>query len=368
MTVFSYTMKQLLRKKLSLVLILVVPAQAVGVMFGFGLTGASNLAIGIVDHDNTQLTELLSDFLGESSALNSLEETDIKNALAGGGTDYVLVIDSGFTEKLINNQNPSIRGYGIQETNTSRPVKVKVDSFLSAAHNLAKIAGNEAAFYRGMESYTAGSFSVNVQSYGEADQNVNKILSGMGLLAISMMFLSIMTALNLLEEKKNHTFFRVLISPISLKSYMLQKILCFLVLFLVMITFALLSFRFLFEIYLGPSPVNLFIVLAVFALLCIAMSVALASLTRTSQQLGTAATLTIMPLSMLGGLFWPREIMPEILQDIGQFLPTTWLVNAAGTVVLGNPINDALPALAILIGYTLVFFLLGTWSKKDIAR
>ncbi len=367
MTVFIYTLKRISRNKLTLGLILVIPALAIGVLFGVAGDPYSDLSVGIVDQDQTPLTAMLSDYLEDSFPVSDLEEGEITGALAGGNVDYALVIEAGFTEKLINNNMPTLRGYSIQETNLARPVKHKVESYLSAAKNIASTANDSATFYRGMADFNNGSFGVNVQAYSDVEKSSDGAIHSMGFLAMTMLFFSAMAAVNLIEDRKNRTYYRILASPVSIKSYIFQKIISFFVLLLVMVVVVLLVVQLLFGLYLGPLPLDLFLVMAFFALLCVSMSVALAGLTRTTQQVGTASTLAIMPLTMLGGLFWPREIMPGFLQVIGEFLPTTWVMKAAVKVIMGNSLSSAFTELAVLSGFILVFFLLGSWRQKDIA-
>ena len=369
MTVLIYTLKRLFRNKANLFLTLLIPAVAIGVVFGVGDFGSATLSVGLVDLDKTPLTQMLAQSLEETSNVVLIEEDGIRQALASGQIDYALVVDSGFSEEIINNQDPSLRGYSIQETNMSRPIKFNVEGFLGAAKGLAATAaGDQDEFYKGLNDYHAGSFVLDSQAYSDAGKSVNNALGGMGLLAMTMMMLSSVTAVNLIKDRDNRTFFRVLASPVTLKSYMLQNILCSLTLLLTQVAIVLLIVRFVFGFHLGASLLSLYAVMAVFALLCVSMGVALAALARTIQQAGTIASLVITPMSMLGGLFWPRTIMPDILQTIGKFIPTTWVMSAAEKVMLGNSWSSAAPDLAILLGFTLVFFLLGTWRQTDIAR
>lgn len=369
MTVSIYTLKRICRNKLTLGLILVIPALAIGVLFGVAGDPYSDISVGIVDQDQTPLTAMLSDYLEDSFPVSELEEGQITGALAAGDVDYALVIDAGFTGELINHNMPALRGYSIQETNLARPVKHKIESYLGAANSIALTANDSAAFYRGMADFNTGSFGVKVQAYSDSDveKSSDGAIHSMGFLAMTMLFFSAMAAVNLVEDRNNRTYFRILASPVSIRSYIFQKIISFFFLLLVMVFVVFLVVQLLFDLYLGPLPLDLFLVMAFFALLCVSMSVALAGLTRTTQQVGTASTLAIMPMTMLGGLFWPREIMPGSMQVIGEFLPTTWVMRAAGTVIVGNPLSSAFTELAVLSGFILVFFVLGSWRQKDIA-
>ena len=87
------------------------------------------------------------------------------------------------------------------------------------------------------------------------------------------------------------------------------------------------------------------------------------------RQAGIIASLLITPMSMLGGLLWPREVMPVILQQIGRFMPAAWVMDAAQRLILGSPLAKMFPGeMLIMFLYTLVFFLLGSWRRVDVAR
>ncbi len=369
MIYFTHSLKRLLRNRFNLFFILVFPSLLLGFIFGFGDFGSGNLSVGLVDMDNTTLTEVLAETLRESSPLTILEEEDIRGVLASGRVDYVLVIDSGFTEDVLNNKQGSLRGYSIQETNLAVPVKMKMESFISSSKSLAAAAnGDVEAFYKGLNDYRNGSFSLRSTSLDENQKDINAAMGGIGLLSMNMLFLATFATINLLKDKENKTYYRVLASPLTVKSYMLQSILSFLLVSLLQVAGAFLVIVYVFKIYLGPSVLNLFVIMSAFALLCVSFGVALSSIARNTRQAVNAATLLITPLSMLGGYLWPREIMPEILQKIARFLPTPWVVDGAHRVMLGNPLSSAAPEIIIMLLYALVFFLLGSWRRVDVYR
>jgi ABC-2 type transport system permease protein len=369
MTVFKYTVKRLLRNKGNLFMILFLTPLFIGITFGLGSFTKDSISVGLVDLDNTPLTNMLLESLEETSPVYLFAEDEIRNALASSKVDYVLVVDSGFTEQLLAGNEPALRGYSIQETNIASRVKVKAEGFLGAARSLAAAAkGNEIAFYQGLDQYRGGSFVLKCDTFRNNDRDISGTLSALGLLGMSMMMLSSFTSINLIRDRENRTFYRVMAAPVPLKYYMLQNILCFFLILLMQVGVMFLVVHFVFGFYLGLSAAKLYLVMAVFAMLCVSMGVALSALARTVQQAGTIASLIITPMSMLSGLFWPRELMPGILQTLGNYLPPTWLIAAAKKVMLGQPLSSAGMELAILLGFTAAFFLLGTWRRADIAK
>jgi len=368
MTVFSNALKRLFRNKVTLMMILIFPPAFIGMIFGLGNFGPTSITVGMVDLDNTPLTQMLTESLQETSPIVFLEEEGIRSALASSKADYILVIDPGFSQDIIEGKDPSIRGYSIQEANLASRVKLQVEGFLGAAKSLAAVSQGADEFYSGLMAYEAGSFALNTQSLQTGSKSIDIGMGGIGMLAMQMLLLSSFTTINLIKDRENRTFYRILASPISLRSYMLQNIVCFLLVLLIQVGITFIVVQYVFGIYLGASVLNLFLVMAVFALLCVSMGMALSSLVKTTRQAGTVSSLIITPMSMLSGLFWPRSMMPEILQTIGQFLPATWVVEAAQKVMLGNSLIDTGMELGILMGFTVVFFLLGTWRKADVAK
>ena len=44
-------------------------------------------------------------------------------------------------------------------------------------------------------------------------------------------------------------------------------------------------------------------------------------MTKNAEEVGVISTLLIIPMTLLGGAFWPRWVMPELLQELGKFVP-----------------------------------------------
>lgn len=72
----------------------------------------------------------------------------------------------------------------------------------------------------------------------------------------------------------------------------------------------------------------------------------------TSESIQAVTTLLVLALALLGGMWFPVEIMPDAMQTLATALPSYWL-NAVGRAVMGAP-AFGWAGLAVLVGWTVV--------------
>ena len=75
-----------------------------------------------------------------------------------------------------------------------------------------------------------------------------------------------------------------------------------------------------------------------------------------------------MPMMFISGVFYPLETMPWIFQKIAYLVPLTYANNALrGVMLKGAGFGDIWTSIAVLLGFTLLFFALGvTRFNRDI--
>lgn len=367
MIIFGNRWKRLFRSRLTLLLVLGFPPLMISFLFGLGSSSAEPITLGLVDQDRTELTYQLEEVMKGQALVIHLEEKEMTAALADNRIDVALVVENGFTEDLLKRRNLPIYSISIQNSHRSIPLGMTAENLIRAAEHLAqKSEGDETLFYRSLGKYRQGPLRLEVIHASGADpMRSNFAVGSMGILGLNMLFLGIHTAMHILKDRENKTFYRVMISPMPQWSYMLQSILCFFLILLVQITGVFLISHYGLEMYLGANTKAVFAVMTVFAMVCVAFGIAVVALTKTTKQAATTASLLLTPMAMLGGMLWPREIMPEILQRVGWFLPTTWMMEAVGKVVDNGALLDAAWEVAILLLFALVFFLLGSWRRTD---
>ena len=361
MTIFINNLKRLSRDKFAVIMMVVLPTIFIAVSM-YALGGGTPLNVAVIDKDNTELTSMLKSELQSSTNIIEVQEKDIKQMLINGKLDYSISIDDGFTEALINGKDVKLQSVSLKETNSSVPIKFFVNNFVNSAKNIAAAAkGSEADFYKGMELYASKIVSVDYSKIenAEVDTKRNTLLS-FGFMVMFMLFLSTNASTMILEDKQFKTYGRVLSSPISTRSYFLQNLLSYIVITLAQISIIFSLLVFVFKADLGPSVFNILVLFSIFALTSVALGLAISSLTKDLRQNNAMSYLIVIPVCMLGGCFWPREVMPEVLQHLSSFTPVTWVLKASEKLLYGGSLYAIGSEIAILLLFALVFFIVGS--------
>ncbi|MFZ5354124.1 MAG: ABC transporter permease [Bacillota bacterium] len=364
MVIFQNNIKRLLRDKYTFIMMVLMPVIFISfIMFSVG--GNSPVPVTVIDKDNTELTEMLREKLSRNCVLVDADEGEIQRKLLRNRTAYVVVIEEGFTGKLISGENPKLKGYSIKETNVSMAAKTYIEGFMISVKNIAKAAkGDEAAFYKGMEYYNEDSLSAKYETIGKSDGKRSYTAAGIGYLFMFMMYLAVNSTSLILEDKKLKTYGRVLAAPVSTRAYTLQNLISGYFIVFIQVALIMLIMRYMFRADFGPSMFNVFIMLAIFGLTAIALGAMINSFSKDPRQANSMASLLLVPICMLGGCFWPRWLMPDILQQASRFVPTSWALDALEKLLFGRALTDVYLEISILLLFTLVFFLIGSNRKR----
>ena len=78
-----------------------------------------------------------------------------------------------------------------------------------------------------------------------------------------------------------------------------------------------------------------------------AMGVIVGIYAKTWDHIGMFTTFVFMPLSMLGGVFWSIEMLPEFWRNISMLNPLYWMINGLRYATLG--VGDTSPEISLLI-------------------
>lgn len=367
MIIFKNNMKRLLRDKYNLIVMVILP---VIFMSLFIYAGSRNIPVrvGIIDNDDTYLTQNLIHGLEKNCIVLFLKEEEIKDGLLDDSIEYGVKIDKGFTESILSGEEAQIKAYGIKDYNALIPAKLYINNFINSARKIALAsAGDEEKFKKGLEYYLKGSFEIQYENVSYSSSRGYYVQSGLGFVVMFMMYMAINAAALIGEDKKLKTYERILMSPLTLKEYTVGNILSFFAIIWIQILMLFGIMKFLFGMDFGSSAVSLLIFTFIYSAVCVSMGMAVVNLAKSLKQVYALTHLIVIPMSMLGGCFWPKEIMPDMLQRISEFVPVTWAVKGMEKILYGGNITTVGNEIVVLLLFALVFFLAGSARKSSLA-
>ena len=177
------------------------------------------------------------------------------------------------------------------------------------------------------------------------------------------------SARSIYDEKKTGSFRRLMAAPLSKFALLSGKLLpnLLIVLFQILVIFLtsiiLLPLTGVGKLSLGQHPGALVAISLCVALCSTSLGILIAAIARTEAQIGGVSALFLWLMGFLGGTMVPLDILNSpMLNGIAKFIPHSYAVNAFKDVLIqGADLNAILPALGILVGFSLIFFLIGLW-------
>jgi ABC-2 type transport system permease protein len=110
----------------------------------------------------------------------------------------------------------------------------------------------------------------------------------------------------------------------------------------------------------GQNPLALLVLLISFGLTAVAMGTMLGTFTRTPSQANGLSIALGMVMGLLGGCMLPLEMFPPAVANAAKILPTTWAMMGMTQLTVYNAgLIQILPYAAVLLGFSLVFFVVG---------
>lgn len=166
----------------------------------------------------------------------------------------------------------------------------------------------------------------------------------------------------IMEDRINRTLIRVAVAPVTNFQYLSQSLLAFIVILVGQTLLFIIGAALVHGGTIASSAL-FFITYTFFSFSALGFTLAWCSLFRNKEASFTIMFGFIILMSMIGGLFWPVQIMPELLQRLAMLLPTYWLAEAQTLIGAGARIMDLMTPLAIFVLFTLSFLFIGSRVK-----
>ena len=207
-----------------------------------------------------------------------------------------------------------------------------------------------------------------------AQQGKSEELPGLGQAVLSgvtvlFVFLTAQTAArSIYEEKKVGSFRRLMAAPLSRPALLGGKILpnfiTALVQILVIFAFGSLGLRLLgaTPVPLENAPLGVALVSILTALCASTLGILIAAIARTESQIGGMGMLVLWGMGLLGGCIAPAFLLDRYLGPLPKIVPQYWANRAFDDLLIrGLGLQDVALELAVLLGFTILFFVIGLW-------
>ncbi len=337
MTVFINILQRIFKKWGNVLMMLILPTLiCFGVLYISFAEG--KLKVGVIDKDQTFLTRCFSEYMSDEYNLRMLGDVDISEQLLNEGYACIIVFDKGCTDTLGTENAVKVKSYYSDKASYIAPVTVKMEAFLDAAVYLKEASGKDAAeFEANLSEYMNRGEILNYLYAGAGDIKSREASSkALGYIAFCLIILMASSTSLVIEDRRSGVLRRLWCTPLKRASYYAQHILAYLTISIIQLVVILNILPLIMDVDFGntlKTKTMILLICVCFSLTCISIGVAINKYAKNKMTVSSLNALVTLPMMMLGGCFWPRSIMPDTLQKIGEIMPTTWFLKLVDNVV-----------------------------------
>ena len=328
------------------------------ILFGVALKlEPQNVRMAYFDGDHSFFTNLVktglwSDGYFDLYKVDSKQEVieEIRSGRAKAG----LYIDKGFSASLIENNQPHITFY-VDGTMPSLTTAMKYHSDSATREGVT----NDMYFLDADADNVVIApepFIMDTEILFNPDEKETWFFLPGVIGVLIMQVALILTGISVVREREKRTLEQLLVTPLSKTTFVLGKLIPYIVIALLDFYFILSAGWGLFELPQPSSHLFLFILALVYVAVMISLGLLISLIAKTQQQAMFIAIFIIVPSILLSGFIFPMEAIPDTVRMISYALPFTYFVEIIrGLLIKNTEFSDLLPSFAALLGFIFVF-------------
>jgi ABC-2 type transport system permease protein len=367
------------RHKPRLLSILLFPILMIA-LFGYGMGGTiDNLPVVVVKQSDGPVTDQTL------SAIKGLELYDVKDIITDpdlgkkmvqdGQVKAAIILPSDY-EDIGSSQAKAVTIYVDSSDQMATQVLVPSTEALftriSAEIGLAKIqtsaqmTQNPALMGLSYQSVTSAINFQIVKQYGDI-KYIDYLVPA--IIAMTVMMGAMMSmGESLAGERERGELARLFMTPTSIATVVGGKIVSRLVIQTTTALILIGAAIALFGITINGSMILTILLLILTALCFVGFGIMISARVSTQEDYVQMVMPFSMPMMFISGVFYPLETMPWIFQQIAKIAPLTYANDALrGVMLKGASIGDIWIDIAVLLGFTALFFLMGVFRfNRDI--
>lgn len=267
--------------------------------------------------------------LESAESLESLKSDVIKMKV-----DAAFVIPEKFSEQLLAGVQPEIALYQLKLSEASFILKLSLNQETANLRQLIANAQASRSAEKDLQS-TLGKLLVQYEKHQIRARVTDYALyvnpATRSIIGFMLMFLLILSGAGIttiLEDRRQQTMARMYAAPVRSYEIMLGNFIGSLLMGTVQIMIVLLFTKFVIGFETGIPLFNEWLILEFFLLSAIGTVYAAGGTVRNTNSMSGILSLITIPTCMLGGCFWPIEVMPSFMQKLANFTPQKWAIEA----------------------------------------
>lgn len=157
-----------------------------------------------------------------------------------------------------------------------------------------------------------------------------------------MFFIVVPLAGTLIRERQEGTLTRLLTMPVSVFSFLMGKIIAYVMICLIQFALMILVGRFILPLLgtpiltIGSEPLALLIVALSSGLAACGFGILVGVLAKSYEQASTMGAILVVIAAAIGGVMVPVYVMPPMMQDLNIISPLSWGLNAFLDIFIRN--------------------------------
>lgn len=193
-------------------------------------------------------------------------------------------------------------------------------------------------------------------------------------LLFAMFFIAVPLSTTLINERQQGTLLRLRSMGIGPVRLLAGKVIPFFIVNLLQVVFLFLIGLYLVpamggdQLTLGENPEGLVLVSVAASLAAVCYALLVAQIASTIEQATIVSGVLNIIMAALGGVMVPRFLMPEAMQEIGNYSPMSWGLDGFFDILLRNgTVTDVLPEVGALLGFAVLMLCLAVWRYRRAA-
>ncbi|MBB6731642.1 ABC transporter permease [Cohnella zeiphila] len=352
--------KLLLKEKGTFFWLLLMPVLFI-ILFGsvFSHLGSSSISLPYIDLDRTQASQSFLDSLAQKSGFR-LEAKDAStlddqvDRIRNGKMSSLLVIPQGFADEIggAGGKQASVELYSDSSSNTVAAVRASLENVANDLRETKIDGALKAAGENVDQRKQALASPLLIDDKPQNATAVNTIAQVVpGYTVMFVFYVTISMIRRFLGDKSSGMTARLRTTRLAPLNYLLGMWLAYMVVALAQCAVLLGFGHFVYGLELGN--VAAIVVLVILLALCgTGIGLALCMLVRGENQGMAFTQLVAMGGAVLGGLWFPAELMPKTMRTISHFIPQYWAQSAFQDIMLrGAHLGAILPSLGVLAAF-----------------